>query len=114
MSYGELGVEPSDQNERIRKIVESQQLIKSCDWFNWRISKNWGQVPHPDEVTKLGFCGYAITQNLEEAAKPDLDSRDATQIVFGPRSVLMWTASFEDELDSKISNTFQNFKWEKN
>lgn len=106
------GSSPSEQNQRIQKIIEAQRLLNTKDWRSWRMKKYWGQIPSASEIMQLGFCGYAITHDVENAEVPDLSSKMGTQVIMGPKSVIIWSASFEEDLDAKIKSTFNQFSWE--
>lgn len=73
----------------------------------------WGQLPLLEEVMQLGFSGYAITDDVEASTEPDLSGNDGTQIVVGPKAVIIWTAPSEEQLGAKIESTFKNFQWDK-
>lgn len=101
------------KRNKIQSIVDGQKLLKKSEHDNWSIKIYWGQLPSLSEVTQLGFSGYAITEDVTAASIPDLDGSDCTQVTVGPRSVIIWSASSEAGLESKIKSTFNNMKWEK-
>lgn len=104
-----------NRENKIERIIESQRLISSKNYEHWCISTYWGQIPNSKQgnVQRLGYCGYAVTQNVEESCKPDLSSGCGTQVIIGPKSVIVWSSSTEEGLNKKIKTTFKNFKWDK-
>jgi len=99
------------KQKQIKSILDAQQLLKTSTFKNWCVKVYWGQLPVFGEVMQLGFSGYAITEDVEDACVPDLEGSDGTQVVIGPRSVIIWSAGSEVELDEKIQQTFNQFKW---
>ena len=103
----------NQKQEKIKSILETQKLIKSSMFDKWCVKIYWGQLPTVSEVTQLGFSGYAITDDINNACAPDLTSSDGTQVVVGERSVIIWSAGSEEELGEKIKHAFKLFKWRK-
>lgn len=97
--------------EKIKSIIDAQKLLKMKEHGKWCIKMYWGQLPLLDEVMQLGFSGYAITDDVENSSEADLSENDGTQIVIGPKAVIIWTASSEEQLGAKIESAFNNFKW---
>lgn len=96
---------------KIKSIIEAQKLLFMTTLDKWKVKIYWGQLPSLAEVTQLGFSGYAITEDVENSSTPDLAGSDCTQVVIGPRSVIIWSAASESELKTKIKNTFSQVKW---
>jgi hypothetical protein len=101
------------RQQRVDKIISAQRLIKREQYKMWDVKAYWGQIPNDEDgdVKRLGFCGYAITDNVVDSGQPDLSSNSGTQVVIGPKSVIIWSAPTEEALDLKIKKTFKNFKW---
>lgn len=101
------------RQQKVDKIISAQRLIKSETYKMWDVKAYWGQIPNDEDgdVKQLGFCGYAITEDVVVSGKPDLSTNSGTQVIIGPKSVIIWSARTEDALDRKIKKTFQNFKW---
>lgn len=101
------------KNQQIKSILSTQKLIKATEFCSWCIKIYWGQLPTFSDVMQLGFSGYAITDDINKALPPDLESTDGTQVVIGERSVIIWSASSEDELVGKINKAFKKLQWSK-
>ncbi len=99
--------------QRIKSIIDAQTLLRQKPHKKWCIKMYWGQLPRLGEVMHLGFSGYAITDDVEQAQEPDLSGNDGTQIIVGPHAVIIWTAPSESALGDKIKATFKSFEWEK-
>ena len=97
--------------DKIKSILKSQTLLKQQTFKNRCVKMYWGQIPLLSDVINLGFSGYAITEDFSSAEKPDLSSGNGTQIVIGHKSVIIWSASSQEELVEKIKQTFNAMEW---
>ena len=99
----------------IEKILDTQRLLKSTKYGHWTITSHWGQIPNNDQenIQRLGYCAYAISDSVDDSITPDLSSGCGTQVIIGPKSVIIWSSSSEEGLEKKIKQTFNLFEWEK-
>ena len=97
----------------VEKILDTQRMIKTQRYEQWVISTYWGQIPtaDPEGVKRLGYCAYAISNAVDDSAQPNLSSGCGTQVIIGPKSVIIWSSSSEEDLDRKIKETFKHFEW---